>query len=103
MVMKNNTQKYMTRIGQNTGTSNIEKKVMRKDIPVPRKDANQNLNSGNFLVNGLYSFPSEADVGNVGAESSSRFIPLGSSSGERKAMKLLRRKIPRPYATMKYP
>mmetsp|Transcript_4813 Transcript_4813/g.7047 ORF Transcript_4813/g.7047 Transcript_4813/m.7047 type:complete len:88 (+) Transcript_4813:354-617(+) len=87
--MKNKMQKYMTKIGQNTGTSNIEKKVIKKDVHVPRKHANQNLNSGIFLVKGLYSFPSAALVGNPGPS-------VGSSSGERKAMKLLRRKIPSP-------
>mmetsp|Transcript_22642 Transcript_22642/g.33146 ORF Transcript_22642/g.33146 Transcript_22642/m.33146 type:complete len:95 (-) Transcript_22642:340-624(-) len=87
IVMKNKTQKYITKMGQKTGTSNIGKKVIKNDVVVPRKQTSQNLNSGNLLVKGLYS--SELVVGNVGSS-------LGSSSGERNAMKLLRRKIPRP-------
>ena len=94
MVIKNKTQKYITKIGQKTGISNTEKKVIINDVPVPLKQANQNLNSGNLLVNGLNS--SSDLVGNVGPSD-------GSSSGDRNAMKLLRRNIPSPYAMMKYP
>ena len=89
MVIKNRMQKYMTKIGQKTGMSNMGKNDMRNDIPVPLKHANQNLNSGNLLVKGLYSCASFWLVGNVGPSE-------GSSRGERKAIKLLRRKIPSP-------
>lgn len=58
-------------------------------VPVPLKHANQNLNSGNLLVKGLYSCASGPVVGNVGPS-------FGSSSGDRNAIKLLRRKIPSP-------
>jgi hypothetical protein len=93
--MKNSTKKYISRIGQKTGMSKIEKKVMTMHIAVPLAHANQNLNSGSLRVNGLNSFPSLADVGRDGPDSE------GSSKGERKAMKLFKRKIPKPYATMK--
>ena len=99
--MKKSTPKYMTKIGQKTGTSKIPKKVMKNEIRVPRKHVNQNLNSGNRLVNGLYSLPSLWVVGSEGPSEES--IPVGSSSGDRNAIKLLSRKIPSPYATMKYP
>ena len=85
-------------MGQNTGISKTEKNVMMIHVPVPLVHANQNLNSGSLLANGRNSFPSRAVVGSDGPESS-----VGSSSGERKAMKLFNRKIPSPYATMKYP
>ena len=88
MVIKKRMKKYMTNIGQNTGTSKIEKKVMINAIPVPRKQAYQNLNSGNLLVNGLNSCPSLSVVGRDGPSASDK-----SSSGVRNAMKLLRRKI----------
>lgn len=94
IVIKNNIQKYITKIGQKTGTSKMGKKHIKKAVHDPRKHVNQNLNSGNLLVNGLYSW--SALVGNVGPSD-------GSSNGERNAIKLLRRKIPSPYATMKYP
>lgn len=87
IVKKNKMQKYITKIGQNTGTSNTEKKVMKNDITVPLKQANQNLNSGSLLVKGLYS--SRELVGNDGPSD-------GSSSGERKAIKLFNRNIPSP-------
>ena len=35
MVMKNNTKKYIKRIGQKTGTSKMEKKVMMRQVHVP--------------------------------------------------------------------
>jgi len=54
MVMKNRTIKYSSRIGQNTGTSNNEKKVMKKEKTTDRVQAYQNLNSGNRLAKGLY-------------------------------------------------
>ena len=94
IVMKNNIQKYNTKIGQKTGISNMEKNVMKKDVPVPLKQINQNLNSGNLLVNGLNS--SSELVGNVGPSD-------GSSNGVRNAIKLFKRNIPSPYAMMKNP
>jgi hypothetical protein len=36
MVKTNKTQKYITRIGQYTGTSNTVEKVMKKEIRVAR-------------------------------------------------------------------
>jgi hypothetical protein len=36
MVNTNKTQKYITRIGQYTGTSNTMENVMKKDIKVAR-------------------------------------------------------------------
>lgn len=70
---------------------------MTIQVAVPRVHANQNLNSGNRRANGRNSFPSLSVVGRPGPES------VGSSNGERKAMKLFSKKIPKPYATMKYP
>mmetsp|Transcript_3591 Transcript_3591/g.4747 ORF Transcript_3591/g.4747 Transcript_3591/m.4747 type:complete len:88 (-) Transcript_3591:315-578(-) len=87
--MKNNTPKYITKIGQNTGMSKTEKKVMTNDVAVPLKHANQNLNSGTFLVKGLNSAPSFALVGNEGPSD-------GSSSGERNPIKLFSKNIPSP-------
>lgn len=97
IVMKNKMKKYIKRMGQNTGTSNTEKNVIIKHVPTPLVQANQNLNSGKRLVKGLNSFPSLAVDGRVGPFS------VGSSNGDKNAMKLFNRKIPRPYATMKYP
>lgn len=82
MVAKNSTKKYMRRIGQKTGTSKTEKKVMTMPMAVPRAQANQNLNSGNRRANGRNSFPSLDVCGNVGPLS----LALGSSSGDRKAV-----------------
>jgi len=97
IVMKNSTKKYISNIGQNTGISNIEKKVIRMLVAVPRVQASQNLNSGSRRVNGRNSFPSFADEGRVGPSSA------GSSRGDKNAIKLFKRKIPSPYATIKYP
>jgi len=99
MVIKNRTKKYIKRIGQKTGTSKTEKKVMIRQVPAPCVQASQNLNSGSRLVKGRYSFPSLAVEGNPGPSLS----VAGSSNGDRNAIKLFRRKIPSPYATMKYP
>jgi len=79
----------MSKIGQKTGTSKKEKKVITIEIRVPFAQLNQNLNSGILLVKGLYSFASSFVVGSDGPE-------LGSSSGERNAMKLFNRYIPKP-------
>lgn len=89
IVIKNRTKKYISRIGQNTGTSKTEKKVITMDVPTPFVHANQNLNSGRRRANGLNSFPSDAVVGRPGCSE-------GSSKGERKAIKLFKRKIPKP-------
>lgn len=99
MVMKKSTAKYITKIGQNTGTSKIGKNVIKNEVPAPLKHVNQNLNSGNRLVKGLYSLASLCVVGNDGPSLKSD----GSSNGERNAIKLLSRKIPSPYAIIKYP
>ena len=45
IVIKNRTKKYISRIGQNTGTSKTEKKVITMDVPTPFVHANQNLNA----------------------------------------------------------
>jgi hypothetical protein len=45
--------KYNKRIGQNTGTSKISKKVIIIAIIVARVHDSQNLNSGNRRANGL--------------------------------------------------
>jgi len=96
IVMKNKTKKYINRIGQNTGISKTEKNVMTIEVNVPLVHANQNLNSGKRRAKGRYSLPSFSVVGRPG-------LSLGSSNGDKNAIKLFRRKIPRPYATMKYP
>lgn len=80
MVAKNNTKKYIKRIGQKTGISKKEKKVMTMQMAVPRAHASQNLNSGKRLVNGRNSFPSLDVCGSVGP------LSFGSSSGDRKAV-----------------
>lgn len=95
IVMKNRTKKYMRRIGQKTGMSNTLKNVMKVEIAVPLAHANQNLNSGRRRANGLNSLPSLSVVG------SDAPVSDGSSRGDRNAMKLLSKKIPKPYATMK--
>mmetsp|Transcript_3243 Transcript_3243/g.7198 ORF Transcript_3243/g.7198 Transcript_3243/m.7198 type:complete len:247 (-) Transcript_3243:46-786(-) len=103
IVMKKRTPKYINSIGQNTGTSNTEKKVITNAVPTPRVHAIQNLNSGNRRANGRYSFPSLEEVGKLNPSSRLPPTSVGSSNGLRKAMKLFNRKIPSPYATMKYP
>ncbi|KAL7491717.1 hypothetical protein ACHAWT_001983 [Skeletonema menzelii] len=67
--MKNNTPKYMSSIGQNTGTSNTEKNVITSEVAAPRAQAIQNLNSGNRRANGRYSFPSLAVEGRLNPSS----------------------------------
>ena len=95
IVIKNNTKKYISKIGQKTGISKTEKNVMNIEVMVPLVQAIQNLNSGRRLVNGRYSLPSLSVDGRPGP------LSVGSSNGDRKAMKLFKRKIPRPYATIK--
>mmetsp|Transcript_8928 Transcript_8928/g.17993 ORF Transcript_8928/g.17993 Transcript_8928/m.17993 type:complete len:194 (+) Transcript_8928:114-695(+) len=90
IVIKNKTPKYINNMGQNTGTSNTLKNVITREVAAPRVQAIQNLNSGSRRANGRNSLPSFAEEGSPGPSS------LGSSSGERKAMKLFRRNIPRP-------
>lgn len=97
MVIKKSTKKYIKRIGQKTGTSKTEKNVMTRHVPVPLVQASQNLNSGSRLVNGRYSFASLLVEGKPGP------LSVGSSSGDKNAIKLFNRKIPSPYATIKYP
>ena len=92
--MKNRMKKYISKMGQKTGISKTGKKVMNMHVAVPREQANQNLNSGSRRVNGRYSLPSLSVVGSPGPS-------LGSSNGDRKAIKLFSKKIPNPYATMK--
>lgn len=96
IVMKKRTKKYINRIGQKTGMSKTEKKVIIIDVNVPLVHAIQNLNSGRRRANGRNSLPSFPVVGRVGPS-------LGSSRGDKKAIKLFKRKIPNPYATIKYP
>lgn len=91
--MKNNTMKYISKIGQNTGTSKKEKNVIIMAIIVPLAHANQNLNSGSLLAKGLNSLPS---LSVVGRESPEEDNSDGSSNGVKKAMKLFNRKIPNP-------
>jgi len=69
IVKTNKIQKYMTRIGQNTGTLNISKKVQKVAITTDLEHEYQNLNSGSFLINGLNS--SSRLVGSPGPSSSS--------------------------------
>lgn len=68
MVMQNNVIKYITKIGQNTGTLKQSKKVQISAITVLLLIEYQNLNSGNRLTNGLNS--SFALVGSSGPFSS---------------------------------
>mmetsp|Transcript_18081 Transcript_18081/g.26759 ORF Transcript_18081/g.26759 Transcript_18081/m.26759 type:complete len:103 (-) Transcript_18081:216-524(-) len=95
IVIKNKMKKYMRRIGQKTGTSNTGKNVIKMLVKVPLAEANQNLNSGKRRANGRNSFPSEAVEGKPGESS------FGSSRGDKNAIKLLSKKMPRPYATIK--
>lgn len=81
MVAKKSTKKYSSKIGQKTGTSKMEKNVIRMQIAVPLEHASQNLNSGNLLANGRNSFPSFEVWGNVGP-----LLSFGSSKGDRKAV-----------------
>lgn len=89
IVMKKRTKKYMTKIGQKTGMSKKEKNVIQIAIHVPLAHANQNLNSGSLRAKGLNSLPSLLVCGSLGPS-------LGSSRGDRNAMKLFKRKIPKP-------
>lgn len=55
IVMQNSVMKYMTRIGQNTGTLNASKNVQMTPINVLLTIDSQNLNSGNRRINGRNS------------------------------------------------
>ena len=55
IVMKNNMMKYINKIGQNTGMSNIGINVIANAVPIDFKLIHQNLNSGNRRTNGLNS------------------------------------------------
>ena len=55
MVMQKSVRKYMTRMGQNTGTLNNSKKVQQKAITVALVAEYQNLNSGRRRINGRNS------------------------------------------------
>lgn len=66
--MQNRVMKYITKIGQNTGTLKQSKKVHIRATIVLLVMEYQNLNSGNRLTKGLNS--SFALVGNSGPFSS---------------------------------
>lgn len=66
--MQNNVMKYITKMGQNTGTLKQSKNVQIRAITVLLLMEYQNLNSGNRLTNGLNS--SFALVGSSGPFSS---------------------------------
>lgn len=70
IVIQNKVMKYMTNIGQNTGTLKHSKKVHITPITVLFVTEYQNLNSGNLLMKGLNS--SFALVGNSGPFSSAK-------------------------------
>lgn len=55
IVIQNNVIKYITSIGQKTGTLNTSKNVQIIPITVLFIIASQNLNSGNRLINGRNS------------------------------------------------
>jgi hypothetical protein len=61
--------KYITRIGQKTGTLNTSKKVQTRAMSVDFVIAYQNLNSGNLRINGRNS--SLLLVGSCGPSGSS--------------------------------
>lgn len=63
-----NVMKYITSIGQNTGTLKTSNNVHIKPIMVDLHTEYQNLNSGNRLMNGLNS--SLDLVGNWGPSAS---------------------------------
>lgn len=72
IVMQNSVMKYMTRMGQKTGTLNTSKNVQIIAIVVDFVMAYQNLNSGSRRMNGLNS--SLLLVGNAGPSGSSAKI-----------------------------
>lgn len=84
-------KKYMTKMGQKTGTLKQSKKVEKTAISVEITVCSQNLNSGSLLMKGLNS--SLLLVGKAGPSSSSSDSDIskdGSILGERKAINRLR-------------
>lgn len=77
-------KKYMTSIGQKTGTLKMSKQVQIDAITIDLEAEYQNLNSGSLLMKGLNS--SLAFVGSVGPSSVSSVI-TGSIFGVRNAIK----------------
>lgn len=69
IVMQKSVMKYMTRMGQNTGTLKTSKNVHISAIEVDFVIAYQNLNSGNLRMNGRNS--SLLLVGSAGPSGSS--------------------------------
>lgn len=67
--MQKSVMKYITRIGQNTGTLNTSKNVQNSAIVVDFVIAYQNLNSGSLLMKGRNS--SLLLVGSAGPSGSS--------------------------------
>lgn len=63
--------KYITRIGQNTGTLKTSKKVQKRAIIVDLQTEYQNLNSGSLLMKGRNS--SLTLVGSSGPSSDSAY------------------------------
>lgn len=69
IVIQKRVIKYITRIGQNTGTLKASTNVQKNAMIVLFVTESQNLNSGNLRINGLNS--SVARVGKAGPFSSS--------------------------------
>merc|ERR1719427_1895736 len=89
MVIQNKVIKYITRIGQNTGTLNSSKKVQKNPITVAFVAEYQNLNSGRRRMNGRNS--SFCFVGKTSGPSSSSISAMaGSIFGVKKARNKLR-------------
>uniref|UniRef100_A0A0E9XEP0 Uncharacterized protein n=1 Tax=Anguilla anguilla TaxID=7936 RepID=A0A0E9XEP0_ANGAN len=87
MVMQNSMMKYMTSIGQKTGTLKASKNVQIIAMTMPLVAECQNLNSGNLRMKGLNS--SFCFVGKAGPSSGSSNSD-GSTFGDRNAMNRLR-------------
>ena len=68
MVTPNSTKKYMTSMGQKTGTLKNAKKVANMANPMALVPLCQNLNSGSLRINGRNS--SFVFVGSLGPSSS---------------------------------
>ena len=83
IVTKNSAQKYTSRIGQKTGTSNSGNSVATSEAATERALAHQNLNSGSLRWKGRNS--SERWEGRVGPSSSGSicfFVGGGGGGGE---------------------
>lgn len=95
LVRTNRMIQYMTKTGQNTGTSKMVNHVVRKAMKTALVAEYQNLNSGNLLTNGRNScdsfvgklLPPPAEPSSIPSSCSRE----GSNFGERKARKRLRR------------